>query len=165
MSSHHFVKDGQEPALVILDWDNKLEIYAKQLMAWQPKVIVSHKVVDSFLSSGYKPDAILGKLDDGYSFLEPLEFYKEEDLKVQFPECVFVLNKPVNRLNDFVRTHKNTVYSHDYKVYFYPEGWLKKWMPEGKTVYIYRDGLVPVHTNTAGVFELNSKGEVIFEET
>lgn len=57
MSSHHFVKEGQEPALFILDRiDFEL---AGQFLEWAPLVVVSEHALDEVLQWGIKIDAVL----------------------------------------------------------------------------------------------------------
>lgn len=73
MSSHHFVKEGQEVPLVVLNWNASLENIAKELLEWQPKFIVVLEILDLVLLSGLKPDAVLGTPVGNYDFLAPLE--------------------------------------------------------------------------------------------
>jgi hypothetical protein len=57
MSSHHFVKEGQEPALIIVE---PLPFKVVQpLLEWAPLVIVFEEAIDSVLSWGIKADVIL----------------------------------------------------------------------------------------------------------
>jgi hypothetical protein len=57
MSSHHFVKEGQEPALFILE-ALSLEI-AQPLLEWVPTVIVADSAVEEVLQWGIKIDVAL----------------------------------------------------------------------------------------------------------
>ena len=57
MSSHHFVKEGQEPALFILD--NIAFQYAESLLEWVPLVMVADSVLESVLQWGIKIDVVL----------------------------------------------------------------------------------------------------------
>ena len=59
MSSHHFVKEGQEPALLILDaltFD-----VAGPLLEWAPLVVVVQPALDDVLLWNIKIDAVLAK--------------------------------------------------------------------------------------------------------
>ena len=59
MSSHHFVKEGQEPALLILDaltFD-----VAAPLLEWAPLVVVAHRAIDSVLLWNIKIDVVLAE--------------------------------------------------------------------------------------------------------
>ena len=57
MSSHHFVKDGQEPALLIVDAIS-FDV-AAPLMEWVPLVIVHQNALDGVLQWGIKIDAVI----------------------------------------------------------------------------------------------------------
>ena len=62
MSSHHFVREGQEPALFIAD---ALSLaLAEPLLEWAPFVVVTADAVDEVLQWGIKIDVVLGKSGD-----------------------------------------------------------------------------------------------------
>jgi hypothetical protein len=61
LSSHHFVKEGQEPALFILD-ALSLEL-AEPLLEWAPLVIVTDTVLPTVLRWGIKIDVVLVQVD------------------------------------------------------------------------------------------------------
>jgi hypothetical protein len=79
MSSHHFVKEGQEPALFIVDpVDFRL---AEPLLEWAPLVMVLDTAVDSVLEWGIKIDIVLVNAGE--------ETAIEEKLLDQLPVQVF----------------------------------------------------------------------------
>jgi hypothetical protein len=57
MSSHHFVKEGQEPALLILEAVS-FEV-TSPLLEWAPQVIVHENALDSVLQWGIKIDTVI----------------------------------------------------------------------------------------------------------
>jgi hypothetical protein len=57
MSSHHFVKEGQEPALLILDAPT-FDV-AGPLLEWAPLIIVAQQAVEIVLSWNIKIDVVL----------------------------------------------------------------------------------------------------------
>ncbi len=57
MSSHHFVKEGQEPALFIVD-PISFEL-AQPLLEWAPLVIVLESALDEVMRWGIKVDVVL----------------------------------------------------------------------------------------------------------
>ena len=57
MSSHHFVKEGQEPALLILDVMRSDIVMP--LLEWSPTVLVSSPALSNVLSWGIKIDAVI----------------------------------------------------------------------------------------------------------
>jgi hypothetical protein len=61
MSSHHVVREGQEPALFILD-PVSFEL-ASPFLEWAPMVLVSDNALDTVLKWGIKIDAVLTDID------------------------------------------------------------------------------------------------------
>ncbi len=59
MSSHHFVKEQQEPALLILETEGFDVDRISPLLEWVPTVLVSQNVVETVISWGVKVDVIL----------------------------------------------------------------------------------------------------------
>lgn len=59
MSSHHFVKEQQEPALLILDTQDYKFEQLSSLLEWVPTVIVAQKAIETVISWGIKIDIIL----------------------------------------------------------------------------------------------------------
>ncbi|HEX6892552.1 MAG TPA: hypothetical protein VF141_17715 [Chryseolinea sp.] len=59
MSSHHFVREGQEPALVILD-ALSFDIVAP-LLEWAPLVIVAQQAVEDVMLWNIKMDVVLAE--------------------------------------------------------------------------------------------------------
>lgn len=63
MSSHHFVKEQQEPAVFILDVEGISFETVAPLLEWSPTVLVVQESVDVVLSWGIKIDVVLGTLE------------------------------------------------------------------------------------------------------
>jgi hypothetical protein len=61
MSSHHFVKEGQEPALLIADAISITPV--EPVLEWAPLVIVLSRNIDLVLSWGIKIDVIIAQTD------------------------------------------------------------------------------------------------------
>lgn len=57
MSSHHFVKEGQEPCLFIVDALSQSQ--AESFLEWSPLVMVHEKAVEDVLLWGIKIDVVL----------------------------------------------------------------------------------------------------------
>ena len=80
MSSHHIVRDEQEPALLIDD-PTALDIESvDQLLEWSPTVLVTQNALDEVLHWGIKIDVVVMNLAD-------IEQWKER-LKPQSPVSV-----------------------------------------------------------------------------
>jgi thiamine pyrophosphokinase len=77
MSSHHIVKDEQEPALILENINKDQWAIVLQLLEWSPTVVASEGVLNKILSEGHKVDvALVSK--------ETLETW-EEELAAQKP--------------------------------------------------------------------------------
>lgn len=63
MSSHHFVRDKQEPALIIANGEECSNELLNQLLEWNPYVLVLDGALDRVLMKGIKVDAVLGDFD------------------------------------------------------------------------------------------------------
>lgn len=59
MSSHHFVKEQQEPAVFILDAEDISFDTVAPLLEWSPTLLVAQEAVEVVLSWGIKIDVIL----------------------------------------------------------------------------------------------------------
>jgi len=59
MSSHHIVREKQEPALLIMSLDDFDSEYLGQLLEWSPTVIVTESVYEQADSMGIKVDGLI----------------------------------------------------------------------------------------------------------
>lgn len=60
MSSHHFVKEQQEPAVFILEVEGISFSTVAPLLEWSPTLLVAQEAVEVVLSWGVKIDVVLG---------------------------------------------------------------------------------------------------------
>ena len=63
MSSHHIVRDGQEPALIIANGQHCSGELLNQLLEWSPFIVVLDGALKRVLSLGFKFDVVLGDFD------------------------------------------------------------------------------------------------------
>jgi thiamine pyrophosphokinase len=66
MSSHHIVRDDQEPALIIANGQACNRELLGQLLEWSPKVIVLDRAMERVMELGIKADVLLGDFDRGF---------------------------------------------------------------------------------------------------
>ena len=86
MSSHHIVRDDQEPALIIANGEVCSSELLGQLLEWSPIVIVLDSAIERVLELGIKVDVLLGDFDRGLD----INYYKEK----QYPlEIVYAANQ------------------------------------------------------------------------
>ena len=60
MSSHHIVREKQEPALYIHDFNDFDEEYLGQILEWSPTLIVAANQYEKAISLGLKIDVLFG---------------------------------------------------------------------------------------------------------
>lgn len=66
MSSHHIVRDDQEPALIIANGAACSMDVLNQLLEWQPLVIVLDSAMERVAALGIKVDVLLGDFDRNF---------------------------------------------------------------------------------------------------
>ena len=76
MSSHHIVRDDQEPALIIANGAACSNELLGQLLEWSPIVIVLDSAIQRVIPLGIKIDVLLGDFDNGLdtSLYEDLQY-------------------------------------------------------------------------------------------
>lgn len=79
MSSHHIVRDDQEPALIIANGAACSEELLGQLLEWSPLVIVLDSAIERVLELGIKVDVLLGDFDRGFD----VNHYKESQYPIE----------------------------------------------------------------------------------
>jgi len=66
MSSHHIVRDDQEPALIIANGASCSSELLGQLLEWSPLVVVLDSAMERVVELGIKVDVLLGDFDRGF---------------------------------------------------------------------------------------------------
>lgn len=84
MSSHHIVKDDQEPALIIANGASCSSELLGQLLEWSPVVVVLDHAIERVMELGIKVDVLLGDFDklevEKYKHLQfPIEIVHTPD--------------------------------------------------------------------------------------
>lgn len=67
MSSHHIVRDDQEPALIIANGESCSAELLGQLLEWSPIVIVLDSAITRVMELGIKVDVLLGDFDHNFN--------------------------------------------------------------------------------------------------
>lgn len=78
MSSHHIVKEKQEPALYIHEFGNFDEEHLGQLLEWSPTVIVAATEYEKVVSLGVKVDVVVGNLEAGTELQENIRIIPQQ---------------------------------------------------------------------------------------
>ncbi len=79
MSSHHIVRDDQEPALIIANGASCSFELLGQLLEWSPLVVVLDNAIERVLQLDIKVDVLLGDFDGEFN----PEIYKEKQYPLE----------------------------------------------------------------------------------
>jgi len=79
MSSHHIVRDDQEPALIIANGAPCNPELVGQLLEWSPLVIVLDSAMVRVMEMDIKVDVLLGDFDANFD----TDFYKEKQFPIE----------------------------------------------------------------------------------
>jgi len=79
MSSHHIVRDDQEPALIIANGASCSFELLGQLLEWSPIVVVLDSAIERVLQLDIKVDVLLGDFDRDFN----PEIYKEKQYPLE----------------------------------------------------------------------------------
>lgn len=79
MSSHHIVRDDQEPALIIANGAACSPELLGQLLEWSPFVIVLDSAIERVFELGIKVDVLLGDFDRDFN----PEYYREKQYPLE----------------------------------------------------------------------------------
>lgn len=75
MSSHHFVREDQEPALIILSGSEQAHAQTQPLLEWSPLVIVAEEALEQVLDWGVKIDVVVAQEERKKYLLQRLTFF------------------------------------------------------------------------------------------
>lgn len=172
MSSHHFVKEQQEPAVVILDvkgfdWDQ-----LSGLFEWVPTVLVAEPAVEQVLSWGIKIDVILASAafqkENTYLLEEqyPLRFLESENdefakdalhyLMASDHRAAHLVGFEISYYEDlslFMEKMDVCIFNQARKYFPVKSGDLKKWYPKGELELFGQKGQSVRIENQEGVQE------------
>jgi thiamine pyrophosphokinase len=149
MSSHHIVREKQEPALFILDVDNFEEELIGQLLEWSPMVVVAANMYDKINSMGIKIDAIVCENKTTIHCQENIRFiYNKKPHTVLQTAIRFFISEEYPAVNII----SNTFCVTDYEPYIAALDWVifaqnkkyyaikngfKKWEVSNTIIYIF----------------------------
>lgn len=178
MSSHHIVKDNQEPALIIANGESCTAELLGQLLEWSPFVVVLDRAMERVIELGIKVDVLLGDFDRGFEpehFLEkqfPLTIIhtpdqEKTDLEKAFDyliekghvaaNVVWATGKradhTITNLTSLInyKMQLKVVVLDDYsKVFLLPKNY-QKWYPKNTTLSLIPIGIVE-HVSTQNLF-------------
>ena len=147
MSSHHFVKEKQEPALIIADLNGFDEEYLGQLLEWSPTVLVPSHLIEKVISLGIKIDVVLITDNDEIKNQEHLKLVKtgvdflEDALKYLLFEGYPAVNIVHSHFEEksyslFLDAIDVVIFKGEQKIYPVNSGF-SKWKTSGEEIFVF----------------------------
>ena len=171
MSSHHIVREKQEPALLVMGLEYFKHEWLGQLLEWSPTVIATAQTAEQLQAYEIKIDVVIGTFVNGLLQADVKTISLEGDVlgsalnyleKEGYPAVNIITD--TLQPDDYLRHLEKlniVVYYHDKKISAVRSGF-SKWKPAGEIVeilthpsgFLYK-GLMPVHEN---VFKTTHNG-------
>jgi len=148
MSSHHIVRDKQEPALLIMSLEGFNQEYLGQLLEWSPAVLVDESIYEQTDSLGLKIDAVITP-DPDFAPQESTNIIPTEDNPLEdalkflvgerYPSVNIITNKfMVKDYAMFVDRIELVIYMDDKKIFPIRSGF-SKWCAAGERVLLLQE--------------------------
>jgi thiamine pyrophosphokinase len=192
MSSHHFVKEKQEPALLILSDTSFEKNILEQLLEWSPIVIVEDKCLIQLNHEPIKIDYVLqtdleiSEIESWISFQDNVRIIDASKAENKITFLIHILEREDNqalsivghkieeeKILSFYESKMNIIfYSNEYKTYTKYEHF-KKWKESDSTFEIDAEIVSTknlLQENTLykviedGTVEINSRAKMIIKE-
>lgn len=191
MSSHHFVKEQQEPALLILDSKGFGYETIAPLLEWSPTVLVAQEEVFTVISWGIKIDLILAEMDfqkDNFHLLEeqyPVKFLGVKNDEFLDEGLQYLIATKHSAVNIIGFNHQDVISLEekltlldiviwDAPMRYFPvkNGVFKKWFssatlqllaPEGTFIEVQNEGESQIHRITYATFVEVEEGTTVLK--
>ena len=102
MSSHHIVRDDQEPALIIANGAACNRELLDELLEWSPLVIVLDSAMERVAALGIKVDVLLGDFDREFD----AEYYKKSQYPIEIVHSENQEKTDLEKAFDYLITRK-----------------------------------------------------------
>lgn len=165
MSSHHVVREHQEPALLLWEAKNIAMEVVFQLLEWSPVVATHLQALDLLIHAGIKVDVVFcstEELDEakerlaeqhpvkliavhGLSVYDAL-FYLQKEGAAGVNICTTINNETIEILEKEALLLKMVLFN-DTHSFFPLKGYFEKWLPSSAEVLIQSIGTVELTTN------------------
>jgi hypothetical protein len=155
MSSHHFVKENQEPALLILNTEAIPFEKLQELLEWSPTVIVNESSVEKAVGWGIKIDVVVAPSDQIEHLTQtlyhqaPIQFILCDDKTDVIPRVIEFLEasyqKAINVVTDSLADFDSLQIANlDCELFFDGKRWsfakdgrFRKWYEREVQLFIY----------------------------
>lgn len=146
MSSHHIVREKQEPALLVLSLDSFPAEMLGQLLEWNPAVIATRETAQQLIDFGIKIDWIIsdnapGNLQSDVRLMPagndtPAEAALKYLVTHNYPAVNIITdNLQLKEYLYFADKINLVIFQHDQKIYAVNSGF-SKWKPAGEHIEI-----------------------------
>lgn len=160
MSSHHVVREKQEPALLILDLADFEEEHLGQLLEWSPTILVNIASAEKLQSLGIKFDVLLTEIENGF-LQEHLRVVPIRENALQaglqfligekYPAVNIIADKrSIVELLVFADQITLVIFSNNQKIYPVSSGF-SKWKAAGEIIHI---DLIPKDLEQTGLEQI-----------
>lgn len=186
MSSHHIVKENQEPALLILNTEAIPFEKLQELLEWSPTVIITESSLEKVLGWGIKIDVVLAHTERIQSLTQTLHhqapiqfisFRNESEMIVRVIEFLKsghqkAVNILANTWGDF---EKLQIANLDCELFFEVKRWsfvkdgrFRKWYERDVQLYVYPNSVQfssitgaskSLRTENSGIVQLESRAQ------
>jgi thiamine pyrophosphokinase len=158
MSSHHIVRDNQEPALLVLNANKTSFDIIEELLEWNPAIIVHESEIDLFLLKGIKMDGVLFEENQRSEVFEkinnqlPVHLISYSSnlierafsfLKDKHHTFVNIITNNLDLLLPLTSSEnpKNiSVFYNNIRWSLIRSGHFEKWIPDGNVLILYDNG-------------------------
>ncbi len=169
MSSHHIIREDQEPALLIMDAQAVSYETVQELLEWSPTVMVAEQALPDVLLWGIKIDVVIAATSSISALTAslydqfPIKLIscntQEETLSTALYFLIAAKQKAVNILSIERLKNFESFSSLDLSVLqaskrwsFIRNGLYEKWLPAGRIIHIYHTDIQSVvHTDRDGI--------------
>ena len=162
MSSHHIVREKQEPALLVMSLDNFPDELLGQLLEWSPTVIAVPEIAETLAAYGIKIDWLIADsagevFQSDIKLLSPgpnnaidtaLEYLSENE----YPSVNIITDElKISDYEHFVNRINLAFFNGHQKIYPVISGF-SKWKPAGELIGILDP---PDHLTVSGLLKIN----------
>lgn len=157
MSSHHIVREKQEPALLVLGLDTFTDELLGQLLEWSPTVLVTAATAEKVDAMGIKLDIVIdANTEDLQSDIKTIPTGDDNPTETALKYLVAHNYPAVNIITDefllkdyllFVDKINIVIYNGDQKIYPIASGF-SKWKPAGERIRLINH---PVSLHISGL--------------
>ena len=145
MSSHHIVREKQEPALLVLGMEQFTDELLGQLLEWSPTLIVTANTVEKLNAAGIKVDIVVDSSSDPEDIQSDIKFIRAGDTTETEAALTYLVGQKYPAVNvvtdDFVMNDYSAfadrinlvIYCGNKKIYPVSNGF-SKWKPMGESI-------------------------------